>query len=61
MTVRYFDSQGRQLSYEELQSLNISTPVMEHIIASVLERSKPDLYVETASSYEGQIDKMTLV
>lgn len=61
MTVRYFDSQGRQLSYEELQSLNISTPVMEHIIASVLERSKPDFGVETVSSCEGQIDEMTLV
>ncbi len=60
MTVRYFDSQGRQLSYEELRSLNISTPVMEHIIASVIQRSKPDLGVETVSSYEGQIDKKTL-
>lgn len=38
MTFRYYDCDGHQLTPEQLRELNISTPVMEHVFASVLKR-----------------------
>lgn len=38
MVFRYFDTEGRQLTFEQLCSMRISTPVMDHVFATVLER-----------------------
>jgi len=35
---RYFDAAGKQLTREELKSMCIVTPAMEHIFATVAER-----------------------
>lgn len=42
MNFRYFDSEGRQLTWEQLRSLCVSTPVMSHIFATVAERMEKD-------------------
>lgn len=56
MTIRYFDCQGRQLSREELQAMNITTPVMEHIVATVAQRANAGLKLESVASLGEQVD-----
>lgn len=56
MTIRYFDCQGRQLSHEELQAMNITTPVMEHIVATVAQRANAGLKLESVASLSKQVD-----
>lgn len=36
---RYFDATGKQLTREQLKTMNIVTPAMEHIFATVAERA----------------------
>ena len=38
MIFRYFDAEGRQLTAEQLSTMNVLTPAMDHIFATVLER-----------------------
>ena len=38
MNFRYFDVNGKQLTDEQLKTMNIVTPAMEHIFATVAER-----------------------
>ena len=38
MNFRYFDVTGKQLTNEQLKTMNIVTPAMEHIFATVVER-----------------------
>ena len=38
MNFRYFDAGGQQITSEQLHSMGITTPAIEHIFASVLER-----------------------
>ena len=38
MNFRYFDAAGNQLTTEQLKSMCIATPAMEHILATVKER-----------------------
>ena len=38
MNFRYFDANGIQLTREQLRSMGIATPAMEHIFATVVER-----------------------
>lgn len=38
MNFRYFDEAGKQLTDEQLKSMRILTPAMEHIFASVVDR-----------------------
>lgn len=38
MIFRYFDAAGNQLTTEQLRSMCIATPAMEHILATVKER-----------------------
>lgn len=38
MNFRYFDVAGNQLTDEQLKSMRIVTPAMEHIFATVAER-----------------------
>lgn len=38
MIFRYFDVKGKQLTIEQLYSMQVSTPVMNHVFATVLER-----------------------
>ncbi|MCI8330092.1 MAG: hypothetical protein HFG02_11040 [Oscillibacter sp.] len=38
MNFRYFDAAGRQLTPEQLQSLRLLTPAMDHVFATVAER-----------------------
>ena len=40
MTVQIFDSAGRQLSREQLKSMNIWTETMAHICATAIERAR---------------------
>lgn len=61
MMLRYFDSQGRQLTFEELRSMNISTPVMEHIVATVIQRVTGNDREESVASQGQQIDNKKLV
>lgn len=61
MTIRYFDCQGRQLSYEELRKLNITTPIMEHIVATVAQRINAGSETESVSSLDKQVDGAKLV
>lgn len=56
MTIRYFDCQGRQLSHEELRTMNITTPVMEHIVATVAQRANAGLDMESVASLGKQVD-----
>lgn len=35
---RYFDATGKQLTNEQLKTMNIVTPAMEHIFATVADR-----------------------
>lgn len=51
MIFRYFDVKGKQLTVEQLCSMQVSTPVMNHIFATVLER------VENAGKEGGSIEK----
>lgn len=59
MTIRYFDSQGRQITYEELCTMNITTPIMEHIVASVVQRVSGE--PESVSTLDKQVDSGKLV
>ena len=38
LNFRYFDAAGNQLTTEQLKSMGIVTPAMEHILATVKER-----------------------
>ncbi len=38
MTFRYFDAEGRRLTVEQLHSMGVLTPAMDHIFATVAER-----------------------
>ena len=38
MNFRYFDATGKQLTNEQLKNMNIVTPAMEHIFATVTYR-----------------------
>lgn len=38
MKFRYFDAGGRQLTLEQLGSMRVLTPVMDHVFATVAER-----------------------
>ena len=38
MQFRYFDPEGREMTFEQLRMLRVSTPAMEHMIAAVAER-----------------------
>lgn len=38
MNFRYFDAAGNQLTNEQLKTMCIVTPAMEHIFATVTER-----------------------
>ena len=38
MKFRYFDVEGRQITLEQLYSMRVSTPAMDHVFATVLER-----------------------
>lgn len=38
MIFRYFDAAGKQLTNEQLKTMNIVTPAMEHIFATVSDR-----------------------
>ena len=38
MVFRYFDTEGKQLTFEQLRLMQISTPAMDHVFATVLER-----------------------
>jgi len=38
MVFRYFDPDGRQLSREQLLSMNVVTPIMEHVLGTVAQR-----------------------
>lgn len=40
LTFRYFDTTGNQLTAEQLKSMRIATPAMEHILATVKERAE---------------------
>ena len=39
---RYFDATGKQLTNEQLKSMRIVTPAMEHIFATVADRIGKD-------------------
>ena len=38
MNFRYFDAAGTQLTPEQLKSMGIATPAMEHILVTVIDR-----------------------
>lgn len=38
LNFRYFDAAGKQLTNEQLKSMRIVTPAMEHIFATVADR-----------------------
>lgn len=38
MNFRYFDVNGKQLTENQLRSMHVTTPAMEHIFATVTER-----------------------
>lgn len=38
MVFRYFDAEGRQLTPEQLHSMGVQTPAMDHVFATVAER-----------------------
>ena len=38
LNFRYFDATGKQLTNEQLKSMRIVTPAMEHIFATVVDR-----------------------
>ena len=38
MKFRYFDAAGRQLTLEQLNSMGVLTPAMDHVFATVAER-----------------------
>ena len=38
MKFRYFDAGGRQLTLEQLRSMGVQTPAMDHVFATVAER-----------------------
>lgn len=38
MKFRCFDSNGRQMTTEQLRVMGLTTPAMEHVFACVLER-----------------------
>lgn len=50
MIFRYFDTEGKQLTFEQLCSMQISTPAMDHIFSTVLER------VESSGKKEGAVE-----
>ena len=38
LNFRYFDATGKQVTNEQLKNMNIVTPAMEHIFATVTDR-----------------------
>lgn len=54
MRFRYFDAEDREMTLEQLRSMNISTPAIEHIFASVVDRleksEKPLKEIERCAS-----------
>lgn len=38
MRFRYFDPAGNQIAPEQLRSMGVMTPAMDHVFATVLER-----------------------
>lgn len=38
MRFRYFDPAGNQIAPEQLRAMRVSTPAMDHVFATVLER-----------------------
>lgn len=61
MTIRYFDCQGRQLTFEELRKLNLTTPIMEHVVASVIQRTNKEPELESVSNLDKQVDGINLM
>lgn len=53
MVFRYFDAEGRQLTAEQLNSMSVLTPAMDHVFATVLRR------VEKYGKIESRIEKKT--
>lgn len=51
MEFRYFDASGRQLTVEQLCSMQVLTPAMNHVFATVLER------MEKREMTQGPIEK----
>lgn len=51
MVFRYFDAEGHQLTAEQLSSMRVLTPAMDHVFATVVER------MERYSKTEGRIEK----
>lgn len=38
MKFRYFDQAGHQITPEQLRTMQVMTPAMDHVFATVLER-----------------------
>ena len=51
MKFRYFDVEGRQITLEQLCAMRVSTPAMDHVFATVLER------VEKSGKSDERIEK----
>lgn len=51
MKFRYFDPAGRQLTPEQLRSMQVMTPAMGHVFAAALDR------LEKSGISEGRIEK----
>ena len=51
MQFRYFDADGRQVTPKELRTMQVTTPAIEHIFASLIERleksGKPPQEIES--------------
>lgn len=54
MKFRYFDPAGRQITLEQLRSMQVMTPAMDHVVATVLER------LEKNERFEAAIEKTPL-
>lgn len=54
MKFRYFDPAGRQITLEQLRSMQVITPAMDHVFATVLER------LEKNERFEAAIEKAPL-
>lgn len=39
MNFRYFDAEGRPLTWDQLREMRVVTPAMEHVFATVEERA----------------------
>ena len=51
MKFRYFDPTGRQLTPEQLRSMQVMTPAMDHVFATALNR------LEKSGISGGRIEK----